>query len=65
MTKTTQYLYCEKVDVLDQCREEGITDDGKLHNVIGAIYEVEFEIDADTGDILKVISGRQTFKKGA
>jgi hypothetical protein len=62
MTKTTHYLHCDKCEVADQCRDEGITDDDHVTSVIGAIYEVEFEIDADTGTILAVRSGKQTLK---
>jgi len=59
MRKTTHYLHCEKMEVAEECREEGITDDDQISSVIGALYEVEFVIDADTGKILEVKSGNQ------
>ena len=58
MTKTTQYLHCEKCEIADEGEKQGWTDD-QITSVIGAIYEVEFTIDADTGKILEVKSGNQ------
>jgi hypothetical protein len=63
MKEVTQYLHCDKCSVAEQCREDGITDDDKIRSVIGAVYEVEFRIDADTGTILSIQSGSQTFKE--
>jgi hypothetical protein len=57
----TQYLHCDKGDVSYEGEQAGFTDD-QISNVIGAIYEVEFDIDADTGAILAIRSGRQSFK---
>ena len=62
MRKTTKYLHCDKGDISYDGEQEGFTDE-QITNVIGALYEVEFTIDADTGDILAVSSGRQTFNK--
>ncbi len=53
MTTVKQYLHCDKADVAYECENQGLTDD-QISNVIGAIYEVEFLIDADTGTILAV-----------
>ena len=61
MRKVTHYLNCDKDDVREQCKEEGVVDDEGIVNVIGAVYEVEFTIDADTGTILAVHSGKQHF----
>ncbi len=60
MRETVQYLHCDKCDVVDQLEADGITDEDRVRAVIGAIYEVEFTIDADTGTILEVKSGNQT-----
>jgi hypothetical protein len=60
MKKVTQYLHCEKCDISYEGEQEGWTDE-QISNVIGAVYEVEFTIDAETGTILAVQSGKQTF----
>ncbi len=62
MRKTTQYLHCDKGDVAYDGEQQGFSDD-QITNVIGAVYEVEFDIDADTGTILAIRSGKQTFNK--
>jgi predicted small secreted protein len=61
MTKVTEYLHCDKGDVSYNGEQQGLTDD-QISSVIGAVYEVEFTIDADTGTILEVKSGRQALK---
>ena len=60
MRKVTEYLHCDKGDVSYNGEQQGLTDT-QIHSVIGAIYEVEFTIDADTGTILVINSGRQSF----
>ena len=62
MKKVTEYLHCDKSEVFYNGEQQGLTD-AQIHSVIGAIYEVEFTIDADTGMILAINSGRQSFNK--
>ena len=53
MKLVKEYLHCDKGDVCYQGEEAGLTEE-QILSVVGALYEVEFVIDADTGTILSV-----------
>ena len=53
MRKITAYLHCDKSYMSCKQEEEGLTDN-QTSSLIGALYEVKFLIDVDTGNILEV-----------
>lgn len=53
MRLVKEYLHCDKGDICETAEELGLTDD-QTGAIIGALYEVEFLVDADTGTIFAV-----------